>query len=260
MTRLAQNIPGCINKAYYDMNPPPPMHWSYKQFILKQNPGDGSPLARPELYASFKLNPFDNLAHLPENYIADFLDTLPDRERARMRDGEFVSLVGVIYDEFDESMIIPASKVPPIEFYSVGVDFGLNSVGTLIGWSGENVYVLNETCLYNHTAAQLNGAIRDKNGDKKYIAYCDPSGGERLQEISFSFPANNSVEPGIDCIRKLMHNKNFFVVDTCRNTIDGIVTYRRDDAERIVKENDHEMDAMRYGIFSEKVKIRWGLA
>jgi len=257
MTRLAQNIPWCINKAFYDCNPPSPLHWSFKQFILKQDPKDGTPLARPELYASLRMNPFDNLSHLPENYISDFLDTLPARERARMRDGEFVKTEGVIYDQFDESMIIPASKLPAMEYYSVGLDFGMNSVAILCGFAGESVYIVDEICLYNSNAAILNQAMIERWKDKKYVAYCDPSGGERVRQIYGGRDALNSVEPGIDCIRNLMHRKNFWIVETCRNTIDGIATYRRDEKERIVKENDHEMDAMRYGIFSHKAAPHW---
>jgi len=47
----------------------------------------GDPLVKPELYASMILNPEDNREHLPEDYITDILDALPEKQRARFRDG-----------------------------------------------------------------------------------------------------------------------------------------------------------------------------
>lgn len=257
MTRLAQNIPGCRNKAWCDCNPPPPLHWSYKLFIQKVDPKTGKPLLRPELYDSLRLNPTDNIKNLPENYIRDFLETLPEREKKRFLYGEFCKQEGAIYDGFNESMIIPLEKVPPIELYSVGVDFGINSDAILIGSAGENIYVIAEIGLFRGTASTLNRAMREKWSNYNYLAYCDPSGGERLQEIEFSTEAVNSVEPGINYINQKIEDKQFFVVETCRGILDEIVTYRRDDKGRIVKENDHYLDAMRYGIFSVAYKPHW---
>jgi phage terminase large subunit len=259
-TRLAQKIDGCRNVIYYDCNPPSPLHWSYKLFIQKADPKTNKPLTRSELYDWFRLNPIDNKSNLPENYISDFLETLPERDKQRFLYGEFCKQEGAIYDEFNDNMIITADKVPPIEDYAVGLDFGINSVAILVGFAGDRCYVLDEICLYNSTASMLNQEMIIRWGDKSYIAFCDPSGGERLQEISYSHDANNSVEPGIDCIRKLMHENNFYVVDKCRGVIDGLVTYCRDEKERIVKEDDHEMDALRYGVFSQKNRVSWGLA
>jgi hypothetical protein len=59
------------------------------------------------------------------------------------------------------------------------------------------------------------------------------------------------VEPGIDAINNKIHNRQFFVCDNCAGVLSEIWDYRRDDKERVVKLNDHFMDAMRYGIFSE---------
>jgi phage terminase large subunit len=249
-TRLAQQIKGCKNVAYYDCNPPSPLHWCYKLFIQHVDPITNKPLTRPELYDWFRLNPFDNQKNLPENYIRDFLETLPDRDRQRFLYGEFCKQEGAVYSKFDESMIITRDQVPPIEWYSVGLDFGINSTAVLIGLCGESVYILDCIGKFNETASQLNREIRDRWSTFTYFAYCDPAGGERIQEIDFGGPANNSVEPGINYINQKIESKQFFVVDTCRGVLDEIATYRRDDKERIVKENDHFLDAMRYGIFS----------
>ncbi|HCC38031.1 MAG TPA: terminase, partial [Treponema sp.] len=44
--------------------------------------------------------------NLPDDYIADILDVLPEKQKARFRDGLWVKAEGVIYDKFDETMIV----------------------------------------------------------------------------------------------------------------------------------------------------------
>ena len=49
------------------------------------------------------LNPEDNKENLPEDYLTDILDVLPEKQRARFRDGLWVKAEGVIYEKFDET-------------------------------------------------------------------------------------------------------------------------------------------------------------
>lgn len=91
MTRLAQNS-GLVLKAYYDCNPPPKSHWSYKLFIRKEEPSSGKPLDRPENYATFKLNPRDNLMNLPASVIEE-LQALPAKDQKRFLEGEYADAV-----------------------------------------------------------------------------------------------------------------------------------------------------------------------
>jgi hypothetical protein len=96
LTRLAQqvdqNIPGTTDKLrtrfYYDMNPPSKAHWTYKLFIKKVDPDTGLALARPDDYASFKINPSDNIQNLSSDYM-DLLQGMSARGRKRFMDGEF---------------------------------------------------------------------------------------------------------------------------------------------------------------------------
>jgi hypothetical protein len=41
---------------------------------------------KPELYQSMMLNLEDNKDNLPEDYISDILDGLPEKQKARFRD------------------------------------------------------------------------------------------------------------------------------------------------------------------------------
>jgi len=251
LPRLALNTAGCKNKAFFDCNPPSPLHWAHKLFIEKVDPRTGEPLTNAKDYGSMLINPVDNKENLPQDYIESVLMHLSDRMKRRMLYGEWVKPEGTVYEKFSESMIIKQSELPQIEKWSVGVDFGLNMAAVLIGWAGDNVYIVDDITRYNVTTSEFNLLMIERWRDKNYIAYCDPAGGERLQEIKYSRKANNSVEPGIDYINTKIEHGQFYVCDNCTGVLNEIWDYRRDDKERVVKENDHCMDAMRYGIFSE---------
>jgi hypothetical protein len=201
------------------------------------------------------LNPEDNREHLPEDYITDILDPLPERQRARFRDGAWVKAEGVIYDRFDESMILGPEDMPErFDRLAAGQDFGLNITNVKIGIAGEAVYVLADYGSYNMTTKTFNGELEARGwfGEGEgFPVFCDPAGGERIQEVTGGVKANNSVEAGIDYINAKIERKQFFVSPRCTGVLSEIWDYCRDEAGEIVKVNDHFMDAMRYAVFSD---------
>jgi hypothetical protein len=94
VTRLAQKViqepdgkhlkPRC----FYDLNPPTKAHWSYKKFILKQDPETKKPLENPDDYVSYQINPGDNQENLSETYLQT-LQAMSPRMRQRFLDGQF---------------------------------------------------------------------------------------------------------------------------------------------------------------------------
>ncbi len=251
-SRLAMNVPGCTNKFYYDCNPASPMHWAYKVFIRKIEPRNDESLSKPELYASAVLNPMDNAENLAEDYISDILDTMPEKQKARFRDGLWVKPDGCVYDKFDEAMIVSADALPEqYDRITGGQDFGLHIAAVKVGWYRGNVYVIADCGGFNVTT-RTHVENQNVKGwyDESFVTYCDPAGGERIQEIPGGVKANNSVDAGIDYISALMERGKFFVAKTCTGVLSEIFDYTRDENNCIVKVNDHYMDAMRYAIFS----------
>lgn len=132
ITRLAQSVDQEIQgraptplkpRVYYDENPPSKAHWSYKQFIQKIDPETRDPLAKPDDYAWFKINPTDNA----ENIAADYLDTLenmPARLRKRFRDGDFSDATpGALFsDEIIEKWRVTDGELPQFVRVVVAVD------------------------------------------------------------------------------------------------------------------------------------------
>jgi phage terminase large subunit len=256
-SRLAMRIKDCRNLFYYDCNPGSPLHWAYKIFVLKRTFLSGEPLEKPELYQSMLLNPDDNKDNLPEDYISDILDALPEKQRARFRDGLWVKAEGVIYDKFDESMIVRSSDLPGrYDRYAAGQDFGLNITFVKIGWVGDAVYVLGDYGAFNMTTQSFNEELAarglfDCPDGMGMPVYCDPAGGERIQEITGGIKANNSVDSGIDYINAKIERHQFFVCERCTGVLSEIWDYCRDEAGEIVKVNDHFLDALRYAVFSD---------
>ena len=256
-SRLAMRVQGCRNLFFYDCNPGSPLHWAYKIFVLKRIFLSGETLEKPELYQSMLLNPEDNRDNLPEDYITDILDVLPEKQKARFRDGLWVKAEGVIYDRFDESMIVKAAGLPErFDRYAAGQDFGMNITFVKIGWLGDAVYVLGDYGAFNMTTQSFNDELKARGfldciDEMGMPVYCDPAGGERIQEITGGVKANNSVESGIDYINAKIERKQFFVCETCNGVLSEIWDYCRNEAGDIVKANDHFLDALRYAVFSD---------
>ena len=67
--------------------------------------------------------------------------------------------------------------------------------------------------------------------------------------------ANNAVEGGIQSVWSLLSSGKLKVFKSCVNLLKEYMVYRRDLQGRIVKENDHALDALRYGINTENVAL-----
>ncbi|GHV45021.1 hypothetical protein AGMMS49546_29960 [Spirochaetia bacterium] len=257
-SRLAMRVRGCRNLFLYDCNPGSPLHWAYRIFIRKQQFLNGEPLPKPELYASMLLNPADNVEHLPDDYISDVLDALPEKQKARFRDGSWVKAEGVIYELFDESMILKSADMPvQYDRIAAGQDFGLNITNVKIGWLNESIYVIADYGAFNMTTKSFNEELAARGwfvlepDTMSFPVYCDPAGGERIQEITGGLKANNSVESGIDFINAKIERGQFFVSEKCTGVLSEIWDYCRDEAGEIIKVNDHYLDALRYAVFSD---------
>lgn len=168
ITRLAQKVtqdavdgtqlkPRC----FYDLNPPSKAHWSYKQFILKQDPESKQPLARPDDYASFQINPQDNAANLSDSYLST-LEAMSPRMKQRFLLGQFADATPNALFQFEdiETYRFKGGQLPDLIRVVVGVDPSGASdsnedthnddIGIVVGGLGidGNAYLL-EDCTVN---------------------------------------------------------------------------------------------------------------
>jgi predicted phage terminase large subunit-like protein len=93
-TRLAQSVAMVDGRplslrSYVDLNPTTSAHWTYRMWIDGVHPDGEMPLDRSK-YAHIVLNPYDNVANLPPEYL-ESLKALPERQRRRFFDGLFTA-------------------------------------------------------------------------------------------------------------------------------------------------------------------------
>lgn len=95
-TRLAQAVADANGKRlplrmFVDLNPTVDQHWTYQIWHVGVNPEDGQPVGGwDDLYRKVQINPKDNEANLPPDYL-ETLKNLPERMRRRFWDGEFTA-------------------------------------------------------------------------------------------------------------------------------------------------------------------------
>lgn len=133
LTRLAQlvmqDIPGRVSTAmrlrfYFDCNPPSKAHWAFKVFKQKVDPGTKLPLAAPDNYVSFQMNPTDNADNLSPEYLKT-LEGLSERMKRRFLRGEFSDATpNALFDEasIDKYRVADGEGVPGFVRVVVSVD------------------------------------------------------------------------------------------------------------------------------------------
>lgn len=115
LTRLAQNVKGCRQRAYYDLNPTGNRHWTYRLFIEKKTVDGRRKLRTPEHYQWMRINPSDNR----DNLTTEFLDELEhgsERRRKRFFTGEYsADLDGALWsiDKIEQNRIEEIDPLAP---------------------------------------------------------------------------------------------------------------------------------------------------
>lgn len=132
LTRLAQKVEQAIEnrqpaqlrpRMYYDCNPPPKSHWTYKVFHDKQDPESKAPLPNPKDYAWFQINPDSNRENLSSTYL-DTLNSMSARMRKRFQAGEFAEATPnqLFSDEVIDTWRVLDGRVPEMVRLVVAVD------------------------------------------------------------------------------------------------------------------------------------------
>lgn len=93
LSRLAQKVETKKGellrlREWCDLNPSNKAHWGYRLFHKKLSPLDGKPLAQPDNYQFFRINPIDNVANLSPEYLR-ILESMSAARRLRFLSGEW---------------------------------------------------------------------------------------------------------------------------------------------------------------------------
>lgn len=126
LTRLAQSCQANGKplrlKAFYDENPPSQAHWTYKMFVRGVEPDTGKKLTSPDNYGWMTMNPADNIANLPADYLVE-LENLPTRMRLRFLEGKFADITaGALWNAETIDKYRTLDDLPDMQRVVVAVD------------------------------------------------------------------------------------------------------------------------------------------
>lgn len=189
--------------------------------------------------------------------------------------GEWVIAEGLVYSMFGPENIVPTVD-RPYRSYFVSMDYGIMNPTAMLLWGqGEDGkwYIVKE---YYHSGRDTNQQKTDEQYYAELEALCgdlrvnelviDPSASSFIalvhQKGRFSVrKADNSVLEGIQNTATCIARGDLLVNDCCVNTIKEFGLYSWDDkAEKdtVIKENDHAMDAIRYGVQTKRLYRKMG--
>ncbi len=222
-----------------------------------QIPPNGVDPRNPHKFAS-QIN-WDEVPHLSEQWKKETLASYREHERAARSKGIPSLGQGAIYPYDEDMMVIKPREIPPWWPRAYGMDVGWNR--TAVIWGALNpddgaLYLYSEHYLGQELPAIHASAIKGR-GDW-ITGAIDPASnstsqtdGLRLLDLYEAegldlVKADNAVESGIYTVGQKMASGQLKVFNTCTNWIKEFRVYRRDEKGKIVKKNDHLMDATRY--------------
>jgi len=235
-------------------NPDGPRHWINERLIIG---GEAS------VYTS---QASDN-PHLPDDY-REWLNRLTGVQRERLVLGRWVMAEGALYPNFDISLNVTkeAEYKPGAGPVIWGCDDGYAKGHERVVLIGQKTPIGGVNIFYEYSrTGQSYDATLDEILALKYpkpsVCSVDRSsptlrGYIHNRGIGTS-PGNQSgpaspwnVENGIAAVRQLLCDGNgvrlIKIHPRCKKLIAGIQSYRADDSGRPIKENDNEVDALRY--------------
>lgn len=262
------------SKFWFNCNPGAPSHWFRQEWILKSR-------EKKILYLHFVMD--DNLTlseEIKERYRGMYAGVFYQRYIL----GLWVLAEGLVYPMFDQKKhVVHIEKTGPNRWdydfrkkYYITIDYGtVNPFAALLieynpktrlslvldevyyrGRDGKRV----DNEAYYKMITELAGPVPIE------CIVIDPSAAGMIETIKKYHKyavrgANNDVLDGIVEVTKYLNQGLIQIADWCTDTIDEFQTYAWDDdpvAERVIKENDHAMDALRYYIMTiMKMYNRW---
>lgn len=243
-----------------DTNPDRPGHWLKTKYIDKAD-------FKENKIAHFKWKLTDN-TFIGQEYINNQMNsTASGLFYDRDINGLWVAAEGAVYSDFDRNVhYIKTEQVPKhIVQHWCGQDFGWEHPGAIVLLGRDeydNVYLLKEWSAKHRSIEEWASIITDEiYPEVGYVrVYCDSARPDLIYKLQCSgidaVNAKKDVVAGIGAVATRFKNKTLYVVeenvDLFKTEIETYVWKKGVDEP--VKKDDDVMDALRYGIYSEKVE------
>lgn len=204
---------------------------------------------------------WDDAPWLDEKEKERILESSEPHLRETRRSGVPSMGSGNVYPMSMETMMVPPFEIPSHFKRMFAMDVGWNKTAVL--WFAQDpvtgmVYVHDEHYVEQQPPAVHAASIRARG---EWIpGVIDPASRGRTQtdgtqlyrqyrDLGLNIQlANNAVESGIQAVWERMTGARIKFFSTLQHLPREFVLYRRDEKGRIIKENDHLMDCLRYGV------------
>lgn len=240
------------SKMWFNCNPDNPSHWFYQEWIKKAEEKDA-------LYLHFTME--DNPS-LSERVKKRYEKLYSGAFYRRFILGEWVAASGVVYPMFERSKHV-VSEVPECKRFAVSCDYGTVNPASFGLW-GEaegkwyrisEYYFASKREGVQRTDEEHYEGLERLCGDRKIEeVIVDPSAASFIECIrrhgKFKVvKADNDVLSGIRRVGDALRQGKILISEECHDCIREFETYRWDSrvgGDRVVKEDDHSMDDVRY--------------
>lgn len=206
---------------------------------------------------------WEEVPHLSEEWKKEALASYTVHERDARSRGTPALGAGAIYPYPEDEIAVEPFKIPAWWSKVYGMDVGWNRTAVIWGAidpSSQQIYLYSEHYVGKETPPVHASAIKSRGDWIEGVV--DPradsrnqTDGKRLIDLYedeglLLSPADNSKEAGLYKTGQLLVSGQLKVFNTLRNWLSEYRVYRRDVNGKVVKKNDHLMDATRYLIMS----------
>ena len=227
--------------------------------VLKFMPGGKPPSDFSETGRFLVSATWDDAPHLLDQDKKDLWAALPPHQRDARAKGIPSLGSGAIYPINEEDLLVDDFKVPDYWQHAYGMDFGWNCTAALWGAIDRETDILYLVSCYKrgHGEPPVHvEAIKSRGAWMNGVA--DPAGrassqkdGEKLLDEYVALGlklrlADNAVEAGIFDVWMRMATGKLKIFKSLTPLLEELRLYRRDKNGKVLKENDHLMDCMRY--------------
>jgi hypothetical protein len=208
---------------------------------------------------------WEECGHLDKEDIDEMYKSLPPHQRDARSKGIPSLGSGAIYPVPESDFVIEPLVIPKHWKHVYGMDVGWRNTAACFAAIDPDSGIVYITTDYKRGNAEPTvhaAAIKARaKGDRK-PGVIDPASkgrsqvdGEQLlslyRQLGLNIqPADNAVESGIYEVWERLSTGRLKVFKTCTQLLDEYRIYRRDEKGRIVKDNDHIMDSLRYLVIS----------
>lgn len=207
---------------------------------------------------------WDDAPHLTEKDKEELMASLPPHQRDARSKGIPQLGSGAVFPIQETDIICDPFEIPPHFLRGYGLDVGWNFTGAMWAAYDQDADIIYLTHEYKRSQAEPAVHASAIKARGEWISgVVDPASRGRSQSDGTQLmalyveqglkltPANNSVEAGLFEMYQRMTTGRLKVFKTCTEWLGENRLYRRDEKGKIVKDNDHVMDASRYLVMTK---------